>query len=228
MKRTITVVLVSVAALAVAGAATAGISRMITGKDVKNSSLTGADIQNSSLTGADIKNGSIAPSDLSSAARGTAGPAGPAGPAGAPGPKGDSGTVGAPGTSASAAPALIMGAGGVFEAGGGEFHPPLGGQNSGSETAVQVPVPVGAALTARDFSARVDLAPGVGQSVVVALRINGLDTVISCTISGTATTCTPAGSPTLVLPAGGLMSMRSTESAATPSQSAAWSFRVVL
>jgi hypothetical protein len=36
----------------------------LTGKDVKNSSLTGADVKDSSLTGADVVNGSITAADL--------------------------------------------------------------------------------------------------------------------------------------------------------------------
>lgn len=60
--------------------------------------ITGKQIKNSSLTGADIKNGSVGPVDLSAAAKSaTKGIAGPAGPTGAPGAKGDANAPGAKG-----------------------------------------------------------------------------------------------------------------------------------
>jgi hypothetical protein len=39
-------------------------ARLITGKDVKDSSLTGADVKNSSLTGTDVKDGSLTGTDV--------------------------------------------------------------------------------------------------------------------------------------------------------------------
>jgi hypothetical protein len=62
-------------AVAVVAASSATAARLITGAQVKNSSLTGADIRNRSLTSLDFR-GSVR------------GPAGPAGPAGAPGTAG--------------------------------------------------------------------------------------------------------------------------------------------
>jgi len=75
-----------IAVLALAGTATA--AKLITGKQVKNSSLTGKDVKNRSLTAADFK-GSV---------RGAAGPAGPAGAKGDPGAQGPRGLTGASGT----------------------------------------------------------------------------------------------------------------------------------
>ncbi len=76
----------------------------LTGADIKNSSLRGSDIRNSSLTGADIRNGSLTLSDIrksekeklagSEGPRGLAGPQGVPGAAGASGPKGDPGPPG--------------------------------------------------------------------------------------------------------------------------------------
>lgn len=63
---------------------------LITGKNVKNSSLTGVDVKNSSLSGADIKSGSIQPGDLAPGV----GAAGAQGPAGATGPTGPQGAAG--------------------------------------------------------------------------------------------------------------------------------------
>jgi hypothetical protein len=64
---------------------------VITGKNVKNSSLTGADVKNRSLTGKDVKNKSLTPSDFSGSV------AGPQGNPGTQGPKGDKGDPGEPG-----------------------------------------------------------------------------------------------------------------------------------
>ena len=55
---------VAILALVMATGGTSFAAKLITGKDVKNSSLTGVDVKNSSLTGADVKNGSIAGADL--------------------------------------------------------------------------------------------------------------------------------------------------------------------
>jgi hypothetical protein len=64
-------------------------ARLITGKQVKNSSLTGKDIRNSSLTTSDVKNRSLLARDFKSGQV----------PAGAQGPKGDQGDPGPfPGT----------------------------------------------------------------------------------------------------------------------------------
>jgi hypothetical protein len=82
--------IIVVAILAVTGS-TATAAKLITGKDIKNSSVTGAD----------IKNKSLGVGELSASARkaltGQTGPAGPAGPAGAKGADGKNGTNGAKG-----------------------------------------------------------------------------------------------------------------------------------
>jgi hypothetical protein len=62
---------------------------LLTGKDIKNSSLTTADVKNSSLTTADVKNGSLRAKDFKSGELQT----GPQGPQGPQGPKGDPGTI---------------------------------------------------------------------------------------------------------------------------------------
>jgi Collagen triple helix repeat (20 copies) len=88
---------------------------VITGKNVKNSSLSGADVRNSSLTGTDVKDKSLSPRDFNGSvtgaqgatgaqgpkgdtgAHGATGPQGPKGDTGAQGPKGDTGAQGATG-----------------------------------------------------------------------------------------------------------------------------------
>jgi len=64
---------------------------VITGKDVKNSSLTGKDVKNSSLTGGDVKNKSLSPKDFNGSVEG---PQGDTGPQGVPGAKGNTGEPG--------------------------------------------------------------------------------------------------------------------------------------
>jgi len=53
------------AAFLIAGAATAGAAKLITGADVKNGSLTGKDIKDGSITQKDVKNGTLKTADLS-------------------------------------------------------------------------------------------------------------------------------------------------------------------
>ena len=55
---------------------------VITGKNVKDSSLTGADVKKGSLTGSDVKNESLAPADFSGSVQGATGPQGPKGDTG--------------------------------------------------------------------------------------------------------------------------------------------------
>ncbi len=94
---------------------------MVTGANVKNSSLTGADVKNGSLTGADIKAQSLkaanfAPGQL---------PAGPQGPIGRTGPGGPAGPAGATGANgangANGATNVVMRSGGVVTVGANNF-----------------------------------------------------------------------------------------------------------
>jgi len=197
-------VLVGAACLAIGIAGTAGAAKLLTGKD--------------------IKDGSIGLKDLSKRARSAL--KGATGAQGPQGLKGDSGAPGGPGTSGSTAPSLVMGAIGVT-AGSTLYAPPLGGNQTPTEATVQTPVPPGTGLTARDFSAAVRTAPGGGQSVVVAFRIDGADTALTCTISGSATSCTAPSTATAALPSGGRLSIRVTGTAGASSTNASWGLRVV-
>lgn len=112
MRRFITqpAVLVIAFLLALGGSATAA-STLITGKQVKNSSLTGADIKNRSLSAADLSvkaraslrgqagapgsdGKSIVGPQGATGARGATGPTGPKGDTGPQGAKGDTGAAG--------------------------------------------------------------------------------------------------------------------------------------
>lgn len=74
---------VAIAAVVLAGAGSATAARVITGKQIKNSSITGADVKNRSLRRGDFRPGEL--------------PAGARGPQGAPGAQGPPGAAGAPG-----------------------------------------------------------------------------------------------------------------------------------
>jgi hypothetical protein len=81
---------VAIVALVTAMAGTSYAAVVITGKNVKNSSLTGADVKNSSLTSSDVKNRSLTALDFKAnqLPRGATGATGAAGPQGARGPAG--------------------------------------------------------------------------------------------------------------------------------------------
>jgi hypothetical protein len=113
MRRPSPALVVAVIALIVAlggSSWAAPVRQLITGKDVRNSSLTGADVRNSTLTGRDVRNGSlteddIRPRSLSGAVfRGTLGTRGPAGADGEQGPRGLRGIPGATGPQGPAGP----------------------------------------------------------------------------------------------------------------------------
>lgn len=96
--------------LACAGGASAA-SKLITGKDIKNSSITGADIRNGSIGNADIEEGAIGTSRLALSLQDKidkAGVPGPAGPAGAVGAVGAQGPKGDPGPSALSAANMVI------------------------------------------------------------------------------------------------------------------------
>ena len=76
----------SLLALFVALGGTATAAMLITGKNVKDSSLTGADIKNRSLTGKDVRKRSLLANNFKNGQL-------PRGPQGLQGPKGDTGTV---------------------------------------------------------------------------------------------------------------------------------------
>ncbi len=81
----------AIALLCLAAGGTATAAKLISGKDVRNSSLTGADVRNGSLGSKDLSSAAKRSLRGAAGAAGVAGPAGPAGPAGA---KGDAGPQG--------------------------------------------------------------------------------------------------------------------------------------
>ena len=79
--------MVAFVALFVAGAGTATAAKLITGKQIENSSITSKDLRNSSITSSDVKNGSLLRKDFKSAQL-------PRGPQGLPGADGRAGRDG--------------------------------------------------------------------------------------------------------------------------------------
>jgi hypothetical protein len=178
------------------------------------------------ITGKDVKDGSIGLKDLSKKARAALkGARGKAGPQGPQGPAGINGAPGGPGTSGSTAPALLLGS--LGPAGGQtRFGTVAGNATQLTEANVQTPVPPGVGLVARDLSAFVNPPPGGTQTVTVAFRVDGADSALACTITGTETACT-APNTTVPLTAGAKISMRVTASATAASTTAGWGLRVV-
>lgn len=68
-RRAAVALLIAILSVVLISAGSATAAKLITGKDIKNSSVTGKDIKNSSLTGKDIRNKSVGAADLSAAAK---------------------------------------------------------------------------------------------------------------------------------------------------------------
>lgn len=110
MRKNMKAVALATGVVVLGGGGIATAETLITGSNVKNSSLTGADVKNNGLTGKDIKDvrsgdirdGSIQAKDLSPALRQALASAGTAGASGAPGTNGTNGATGAQGPQGAA------------------------------------------------------------------------------------------------------------------------------
>ncbi len=111
---------------------------------------------------------------------GPKGPMGPTGATGAMGPQGPPGPAGANGTSGSAI------GGNYANTGTNNFLIPWGSTTNATEANANVPLPSG---KASKLVVSLTVAPGAGQSATVTIRKNGVNTALTCTVSGTATTC---------------------------------------
>ena len=200
---------------------------VITGKNVKDSSLTGADVKKGSLTGSDVKNKSLAPADFNGSVTGPQGATGPQGPQGATGtqgpqgatgpqgPKGDTGTVDTSGFySKTESDARYLGQAGALTAringpavdltnngiAVSSFGPVSGiSAASGSVSSVETRSPA-TDLIARDLAMTYTNTAGAGN-INVVLMVNGVDTDYRCAIAGPAeSSCTNTG--TFPVPAG--------------------------
>jgi Collagen triple helix repeat (20 copies) len=111
---------------------------VITGKNVKNSSLTGADVRNSSLTGTDVKDKSLSPGDFNGSVTGAQGATGAKGETGAQGPKGEAGAQGPKGEAGAQGPKGESGPQGPQGAAGPQGPQGDTGPAGSSDTAAQV------------------------------------------------------------------------------------------
>lgn len=71
----------------------------------------------------------------------------------------------------------------------GTRYAPIGGGGVPSSTESDVSVAAPSATTLLNLQVNLSVAPGVGQTLVVTARKNGVDTTLTCTISGASTTC---------------------------------------
>jgi len=84
---------------------------------------------------------------------------------------------------------------------------------SADETEVETLSPA-ASVTAQNLAVRTTVAPGTGSSMTITLRVNGADTSLSCTVSGTGTTCSNT-SATVTVAAGSRLALELSSSDAT-------------
>ncbi len=126
---------------------------------------------------------------------GPQGPAGPQGPQGVPGVTGNTGPQGSTGPQGPVGPQGPAGANGksgsviggnYASTGTGRFLVPWEGTTTGTEAEGSIPMPSG---TASKLVVSLTVAPGTGHSATVTIRKNGVNTPLSCMVSGTSTTC---------------------------------------
>lgn len=105
-----------------------------------------------------------------------------------------------------------FGVSGVF-AGLTRFFSPFG--TVGIVDTVQLPIPAG---TLRNLRARLNTAPGGTETLTVTVNKNGVNTAVTCTLTGAATTCTDV-SNTVAFAAGDGLSFQYDNSAGSVADS---------
>jgi len=144
-------------------------------------------------------------------AQGPVGPQGLMGPQGLVGPQGPIGPQGP----AGAHRASGSGIGGNYaNAGTGRFLVPWGNTTTGTEADGSIPMPSG---TAGKLVVSLTIAPGAGHSATVTIRKNGVNTSLSCTVSGASTTCADT-TDIVAFSDGDLLSVQYTEVSAAGSR----------
>jgi hypothetical protein len=177
-------------------------------------------IKRNAVTSAKVRNGSLSVDDFS--ATSVAALKGPKGDKGDPGPKGETGPTGVPGPVGPQSGAPQMGKTYFFGNQADEFTtvagvPPMG--LSSSEPANSALSP-SAPMVARDLAVVLSVAPGAGKSWTVALRADGKDTALKCTIADTATAC-DTGATSVNIPPATKLSFRVTHTG-SPAQAHAY------
>jgi hypothetical protein len=205
---------IGVVAFALGAAGTAGAAvKLLTGKNIKDGSIEVVDLSKKAQTSLKGKAGPAGPAGLAGAAgpAGAPGAAGATGPAGAGGTPGSPGTNGTPGSSGVAGPTIFASS----MAANNGHQTPGAGNNAGDDPSARAPVPPGSAFTAKSFTA--STATNVaGATLNIAFKINGVDTVLKCSILVGGNSCT-AGAASVVVAAGSQISMETTGAVSSPS-----------
>jgi hypothetical protein len=153
-----------------------------------------------------VKDGSLLAQDFMAGQlpAGPKGDTGPQGPKGDHGPKGDTGTNGSPAASAFT---------GSFSPEYGGGYGPASGIGSGTSTEYLVQqVSPAVPIIARDLFARHIYDAGAAGSIRgFTLRVNGVDTALTCTLTRPEQSCQNT-SAAVTIPAGSLLSIRTSQS----------------
>ena len=148
--------------------------------------------------------------------QGATGPQGPQGATGLQGPQGATGLQGPQGPQGPSATIIGGGTGSANLSGGAvRFVPTFHSDVQATEGMLDQAMPIGGILS--DLYVRLEGSPGGSTSYTFTIRKGGLDTGLTCTISGSATSCSdtdPAHAVTFS--AGDLISVRAVPSAANP------------
>ena len=155
-------------------------------KQLKSNAVVSKKVKNGSLAAGDFKGGEL-----------PAGPKGEQGPVGEQGPKGQ---PGAPGATTS----VLTGRTSLN--GSDSFFSPSGTSTAGAIESPVVILSPGVATKAGNLSVRLDASPGPAASRVFTLRVNGVDTAVTCSIANAAQTCTSGGA-SVTVPAGSVLSL---------------------
>lgn len=164
-------------------AVAAPIAKIITGKQIKDSTVTTRDIRNGSLLSQDFKAGQLAAGPRGEAGRqgerGAQGTSGAAGPAGATGVTGPAGPAGTPATrlfARVAANGTLQGSSGVATAnnrGTGEYQVTFNRDISGCAALASPSADNGAVATGTIISANHQTTPGDNTVLLLSQRLVG-------------------------------------------------------
>ena len=113
------------------------------------------------------------------------------------------------------------GTGGTNLANGADrFVAMMSGNVNASESVVQLDVPV--ASTFSNLYVRLNASPGASKTYTFVVRKNGVDTALTCAISGAATACSDTVN-TVTFVVGDLISIRATPTSSPTARSMQWS-----
>jgi len=152
-------------------------------------------------------------------ATGAQGPQGPAGPQGADGEAGPQGPEGSVGPQGPQGPSAIIIGGGTGSAnlsgGADRFVAAFYAHVNANENSVNQVMTISGELS--DLYVRLDNSPGGTNSYTFTIRINGVDSTLTCTILGSATSCSDIDlSHSVTFAAGDLIAVKADPSSPAP------------